>query len=285
MNQNHQQDGVQQMSFSQPAQTKPNIHQRIHAVMQEVDYIKRGSAGQGTGVKYDEVVAKLRPSMIKQGIIMTVSEVEQPKKIDEIVAKSGSKQSLYQGQLDVRLVNIDHPADFISYIVSAHGMDNGDKAPGKLNTYAAKVALVKAFSLETGENDESRNGPAEQPVSYATALQVNQFNQVLQRLGTDEATVMAYICNQVWKWTCPPVSFAELEESGATQVIQLMTMRLQQQAQKQQQAAQQSAINQQSTAQQPAQTTQQSPYNVAAYEQARVQAQSQIAPQDDEVPL
>lgn len=258
------------------SEQKPNIYQRIHAVMQEVDYIKRGSAGQGTGVKYDEVIAKLRPSMIKHGIVMQVSELEQPRKVDEIVAKSGSKQSLYQGQLSVSLINIDNPTDLVSYAVSAHGMDNGDKAPGKLNTYAAKVALVKAFALETGENDESRNGAMEQVATYATQQQCQQFAQLVRQLGADEAKVMTYCCQKIWN--CAPVSFAELTTDQAQEVIQLTGMRLQSQNQARQQAAQQQPTNQAAN-----QAAAQSQYDVAAYNRAQQQAAMQ--PQGEEVPL
>lgn len=193
-----------------------NIRQRINQVMREVDYVKRASAGQGTGVKYDEVIAKLRPSMIKHGINLEVTESGQIAKVDELVSKTGSKQSLYQGQLEVRLVNIDEPTDFVSYLVTAHGADNGDKAPGKLNTYAAKVALVKAFALETGENDESRY--YKEPES--TEAQFSIFTDLLAATESDEETVLNYACNNVLKM--PVVKFEQLTEQQANSVISLL---------------------------------------------------------------
>lgn len=193
-----------------------NIRQRINQVMREVDYVKRASAGQGTGVKYDEVIAKLRPSMIKHGINLEVTEAGQIAKVDELVSKSGSKQSLYQGQIEVRLVNIDEPTDFVSYLVTAHGADNGDKAPGKLNTYAAKVALVKAFALETGENDESRY--YKEPES--TDAQLSIFTDLLAATESDEANVLSYACNNVLK--IPVVKFSQLTEQQANSVISLL---------------------------------------------------------------
>ena len=193
-----------------------NIRQRINKVMQEVDYVKRESAGQGTGVKYDEVIAKLRPSMIKHGINLEVSEVGQIAQVGELVAKSGSKQALYQGQLEVRLVNIDEPTDFVPYVVTAHGADNGDKAPGKLNTYATKVALVKAFALETGENDESRY--YKEPM--ATDAQFSTFTDLLAATESQEANVMQYACGSVLK--IANCSFAQLTEQQANIVIGML---------------------------------------------------------------
>jgi hypothetical protein len=39
-----------------------NIYQRINAVQQEgIIYLKKGSAGHGTGVLYDDLISKLAP--------------------------------------------------------------------------------------------------------------------------------------------------------------------------------------------------------------------------------
>lgn len=209
-----------------------NIRQRINKVMQEVDYVKRESAGQGTGVKYDEVMAKLRPSMIKHGINLEVSEVGQIAQVGELVAKSGAKQSLYQGQLEVRLVNIDEPTDYVPYIVTAHGADNGDKAPGKINTYAAKVALLKAFALETGENEESRY--YKEPTS--TDAQFSIFTDLLAATESEEANVLTYACNNVLKM--PVVKFAQLTEQQANSVISLLQAKYNKQQKEQSNASQ-----------------------------------------------
>jgi hypothetical protein len=63
---------------------------------------------------------------------------------------------LYTGTYEVNFVNIDDGSDRLTVTVQAHASDNGDKAPGKALSYATKSAILKALSLETGENDESR---------------------------------------------------------------------------------------------------------------------------------
>ena len=131
---------------------KPNIYQRINAVMQEESlYIKRGSAGQGTGVLYDEVISKLAPLMVKHGIV-SYSE-----KLDNSRNRSTAKgHYVYESDFLVHYVNMDNPGDRFSVTVEAHAQDSGDKAPGKAITYASKIAHLKVFGIETGENDESR---------------------------------------------------------------------------------------------------------------------------------
>lgn len=129
-----------------------NIYQRISAVMKEDSlYIKRGSAGQGTGVLYDEVISLLQPLMVKHGI------VSYTEKANIIESRNNTKGGyIYQCDFNVHYVNIDNPQDRICVLVESHAMDSGDKAPGKAITYASKIAHLKMFGIETGENDESR---------------------------------------------------------------------------------------------------------------------------------
>ena len=128
-----------------------NIYQRINAVMGEIDYIKRGSAGQGTGVLYDEVIADLQPLLIKHGIVV---------KVDFLADSSRANAKgnyIYEGYFDVHYINMDKPDDAFTSKIVAHAMDAGDKAPGKAITYASKIAHLKTFGYETGEMDEGRN--------------------------------------------------------------------------------------------------------------------------------
>lgn len=146
--------------------------------MKDVEYIKRGSAGQGTGVKYDEAISKLRKSMIENGIVMVPRQIGSVQTVRESALVNGKmSQPIYGADYEVDLVNIDDPQDRSTYSVGAHAMDNGDKAPGKISTYACKVVLIKAFALETGENDESR--AEQQDVNLITNEQANELYQLI----------------------------------------------------------------------------------------------------------
>ena len=135
------------------SEVKLNIYQRINAVMKDVGYIKKGSAGQGTGVLHDDVIAMIRGCMIDHGIIPVLTEI-----VDVFnMENQKSKQQIYCAKYQLELVNMDDPSDAVKYTQSAHAADNGDKGPGKLSTYAIKVMYVKAFALESGINDESRS--------------------------------------------------------------------------------------------------------------------------------
>lgn len=125
------------------------IYQKIAAVMAEDLYIKRGSAGQGTGVLYDEVISVLKPLLVKHGIVVMVDFIAD-------TSRANAKGNyIYEGLFDVHYICAEDGSKHTSKIV-AHSMDMGDKAPGKAITYAAKISHVKVFGFETGVNDESR---------------------------------------------------------------------------------------------------------------------------------
>ena len=148
-----------------------NIYQRINAVMKDCDYLKKEKAQQGQGVKYDTVIAMLRPLMIRHGIVMVVRQLE----MLCVSGVEGTKQKVYQGRYEVDLVNIDNPSDLVTHSTFAHGMDGGDKAPGKAQTYAVKILLAKGFGIETGTDDESR----EEKMATVTETQIKGINSLI----------------------------------------------------------------------------------------------------------
>lgn len=130
-----------------------NIYQRINEIMKEKSiYIKKGSAGQGTGVLYDEVISVLNPLLSEHGIVVSVDKA----------GDARSRQNLkgnyiYECDFKVTYINIDNPDDRLVTLVESHAMDSGDKAPGKAITYATKISLLKVFGIESGDNEESRS--------------------------------------------------------------------------------------------------------------------------------
>lgn len=137
-----------------------NIYQRMNKVMQSVKYIKRDADVYAGGSSYkavthDALVAEIRQSMVDNGIVVQVDQLKGKFLIQRDIEK-GVKMHLYSGWYRISLVNIDNPEEYYSGTINAHASDNGDKSPGKCVTFAVKSFLVKAFTLETGVNDESR---------------------------------------------------------------------------------------------------------------------------------
>lgn len=125
---------------------KFNIFQRILNLMGDLDYIQKGNnkvAGQYRFVSHDQVSAKVHPLLVKHGIAV-------------IPSVEGFKQE--GNRTEVKMViafrNCDDLTDGFSINSFGYGIDSGDKGPGKAVSYAYKMALLKIFCLETGEDPD-----------------------------------------------------------------------------------------------------------------------------------
>lgn len=125
---------------------KPNVHQRLAAVMGEVTYIQkeRKHGMQYTVVSHDAVTAKVRPALLKAGIVYYPVRCEH--------THNGNRAEC---SMTVRFVNIDQPSDFFDVPTFGYGIDAQDKGPGKAMSYAVKYALLKALGLETGDDPDT----------------------------------------------------------------------------------------------------------------------------------
>lgn len=140
-----------------------NIYQRINEVRKKVSYARKDKEVSGQGYKavtHDAVTAILRNSLIEFGVVIV------PRLISSSVevvgaTKSGAQIIRYAGRYEVDFINCDNPEDRVTVPGEAHANDSGDKAPGKATSYATKYAMLKLFSIETGENEESRVEPYE----------------------------------------------------------------------------------------------------------------------------
>lgn len=119
--------------------------------MKQGVYLKKGSAGQGTGAQYDELISKLAPLLSENGIVITAE------KNGESRSRANAKGNyIFESDFTIHYINMDNPEDRFSTVIESHAMDAGDKAPGKAITYATKISMLKVFGIETGDNEESR---------------------------------------------------------------------------------------------------------------------------------
>lgn len=128
-----------------------NIYQRLLAVMEAVGYIQKEDKkvnNQYTFVSHDAVSAKLRPALIANGILAVPS-----------VKASSQDGNMTKVTMQVTFVNVDKPEDRVEVESFGYGIDPQDKGPGKAMSYAVKYALLKVFSLETGDDPERDNIP------------------------------------------------------------------------------------------------------------------------------
>lgn len=133
-----------------------NIYQRMKLVMEKVSYVQKEDKkvnNQYTFVSHDAVTAKIRPALIEAGIV-TVPRVVRH-------AQDGNRT---EADIELDFVNVDKPEDKVTVAMFGFGIDPQDKGPGKAISYAVKYALLKAFSLETGDDPERDQIPHEKSI-------------------------------------------------------------------------------------------------------------------------
>jgi hypothetical protein len=124
-----------------------NIHQRVLAIMEDLDYIRKGEKtvnGQYRFVSHDQVTAAIHHLLIKHRVNMIPST--------ETIKQDGNRTEV---TMIITYVNVDNPADNYSTRFCGYGCDTGDKGPGKAVSYACKYAAMKGFHLETGDDPDN----------------------------------------------------------------------------------------------------------------------------------
>jgi len=151
-----------------------NIYQRINEVRKAVDYaVKDKRVGEGgyMAVTHDAVTALTREHFVKHGIVITPTLTSQKVEATGTQTSRGTPFIRMEASYRFDFVNVDEPGDRFSVEIAAHAIDQGDKAPGKVLSYAKKYAVLKVLDIESGEEEEERQ---EQFKPKNTATQVNK---------------------------------------------------------------------------------------------------------------
>jgi hypothetical protein len=162
------------------AKTKTlNIYQRIQAVMRDVEYIQKEDKkvnNQYRFVSHDAVTAKVRPALIKHGIVITTENINR--------VQNGNRCEVV---VTYRVVNVDDPNDFCITQSCGSGIDNQDKSDGKSLSYSYKYLLLKLFALETGDDPERDSIPhqtaQQQQQQQADTVATNLFAHYEEKMG------------------------------------------------------------------------------------------------------
>lgn len=179
---------------------------RLLAVMDEVGYIqKQGKTESGPKfnyVRHDDVVATLRPALIKHGVAFMAGVQESTIGCEQVgVTKSGAARYKTTLVLTLTFVNVDDPADAYSVNFPGEGVDTDDKGSGKALSYALKNGLLKIFLIEAGDEADVERSvePAVDPDTMP--LGEDGWNAMLKSAGelgfvwgeiTNEASAQGY---------------------------------------------------------------------------------------------
>lgn len=132
----------------------PLIFSKIAEVMKEVDYIGKGRKNAAQGYNFrgiDDVYNTLHAPFSKAGIFVTNQILK--RETAQVPTKSGGLQQHVVLHIRYTL----HASDGSSVTTEASGeaMDSGDKAEGKAQSYALKVALMQLFCIPTEEQKDT----------------------------------------------------------------------------------------------------------------------------------
>lgn len=167
-----------------------NLWQRIHAVSTEVGRVAMTLAvdtGKGKSYKavsINDVVDSLIPVLAKYRLVVVpgTKEIIEQTQLTTTTQYGERSQFFIRLKAEFTIVNIDKPTETLTVCGYGDGIDSGDKATGKANTYARKYALIDAFNLSKGDDPDKDASQEYKKITYATAEQVTK----VKVLYTDE---------------------------------------------------------------------------------------------------
>lgn len=134
-----------------------NIFEKMSAITAELKTVEKElvvKAGNGSykAVSEISVLRAVKPLEAKYGVYgypckrQIVSQ--------ETLSNNGRNNFFVRVETTYRFVNVENPSEFIEVTTYGDGMDSGDKASGKAQTYSDKYALLKAFQIMTGDDPD-----------------------------------------------------------------------------------------------------------------------------------
>jgi hypothetical protein len=213
-------------------EVKPlNLYQKIHAVMNDVEYLQKDDAIKFGNTSYkaiseEKVTSTIRAALLKYGLVIMPVEQEH--------TKEGNLSTV---NTKYKIVDID-TGNFEIIVSSGTGADTQDKGVGKAMTYSYKYLLLRTFAIPTGEDpdkissaeldsktqkEETSHTPSgNNNTKLASAPSLNLVNKLLNQKVNGEYTLDALyqglkarmgITHDMEKWT-------QSEASKAISILQ-----------------------------------------------------------------
>ena len=138
-----------------------NIYAKIQAVAADLISIEKDmQVGSGSyaykAVSDLQVTKKVKEAEQKHGIVsIPVSQKIESFEALKTQTKNGEKITYSMlVKMTLRIFDVE-TGESIEIETFGHGVDSGDKAPGKASTYARKYGLLNAYKIATGEDPDA----------------------------------------------------------------------------------------------------------------------------------
>lgn len=131
-----------------------NINEAILAVMGEVDYVQKTKSPQlrYTFANEGDIINALRPAMLKHGILMFCSGIDEIQ-LREFNTGKGTPMLDAHARFTWKFIHAPSGSE-ISVVTNGEGADMSDKAMNKCTTSSKKYALLTTFLLVTGDDPD-----------------------------------------------------------------------------------------------------------------------------------
>lgn len=211
-----------------------NIHQRIREVKRMVNLVRKTAEVKTGGdtymaVSHDEVTKVLHDPMVDQGINTMCSVIQESIETLEVGrSRSGAMKMRLMSVWGISFVNVDDPSDMVNFVIPVHADDFSDKAPGKACSMAVKIAMLKCFGLESGDNEEARLSDEGDGARRITPEEAAKLRELIEKSPGTEEQFLAYLHQDktmksvttledmhlgVWEWAMTFVQ-GEIDKAG-----------------------------------------------------------------------
>ena len=189
---------------SKETTTPALIYAKVAAVMADIEFIGKGRRNTGQGYNFrgiDDVYNTLHGPLSKAQIFVTNEVLK--RETGKVATKSGGE--MQHVVLHIRYTLWAADGSSVSTETTGEAMDSGDKAEGKAQSYALKVALMQLFCIPTEEQKDTEYESPERaavvaptpaavdfPESRPTEAQLQQMVQLLAspELDAEERTML-----------------------------------------------------------------------------------------------
>lgn len=166
-----------------------NIYKAIGEVMKDVGAVGKDSKNPQQGYRYrgiDAVMNALQPAMIKHGIFVVPSVMEEHRE-ERQTSRGGL---LIYSVLKIKYTFYAEDGTSIEAIVVGEGMDSGDKATNKALSVGFKYACFQVFCIPTEEMiDPEVDSPEPKPKMIST----EHAKEIKDGLEATDSNVEAFL--------------------------------------------------------------------------------------------
>ena len=196
-----------------------NIYEKMLAISNELKVVKKNlNVGFGNGsykaVGEADVIAEAKFLEVKHNIYSYPYGREIVESKDLVSTKTEYDKSGNPHEREVvthfmrlkttyRFVNTEKPEEYIDMVTYGDGVDTGDKACGKAETYCDKYALMKAYKMITGDDPDQWKSydPDDDNVDPNTGevieILTDEVQKKMDELGIKKENVAAYFKKDV----------------------------------------------------------------------------------------